>query len=234
VPSVHTDSPSTTDPRTTEHHPTGRTRRHRLRRALTGLSVTVLAAGALSGAAALHHGSGDRDVAAAALAAAAARQTTSGAVVPDESRGSTTSRSLARGPVDPAKAALVLRATRSGGQVTRTEDLGPVKPAPAPAPSGDPRAIAQSMLGQFGFGSDQFSCLEALWDKESGWDPHASNPSSGAYGIPQSLPGSKMASAGADWQTNPATQIEWGLGYIRDSYGSPCSAWGHSQANGWY
>jgi len=167
-------------------------------------------------------------IAAAALADAVARQTPSALL---EDRGSTTSRSAASGPVDPAKAALVMRATRSGGQVTRTEKIDPVQAAAA---SGDPKAIAQAMLGQFGFGSDQWWCLESLWEKESGWDPTAANPTSSAYGIPQSLPGSKMASAGADWQTNPATQIEWGLGYIRDTYGSPCSAWGHSESNGWY
>ena len=70
--------------------------------------------------------------------------------------------------------------------------------------------------------------------RESGWNPSAQNASSGAYGIPQSLPGSKMASAGADWATNPATQIKWGLGYIQDRYGSPCGAWGHSESYGWY
>lgn len=78
------------------------------------------------------------------------------------------------------------------------------------------------------------SCLSSLWMKESGWKSSALNASSGAYGIPQSLPGSKMASAGADWQTNPATQIKWGLGYIKGSYGSPCGAWAHSQATNWY
>ncbi|MBV2362864.1 lytic transglycosylase domain-containing protein [Streptomonospora nanhaiensis] len=102
------------------------------------------------------------------------------------------------------------------------------------APAGDPKAIAQGMLADYGWGADQFSCLEPLWEKESGWDHTAQNPSSGAYGIPQALPGNKMATAGADWQTNPATQIEWGLGYIQDRYGSPCGAWEHSQANGWY
>ncbi|MDA2803159.1 aggregation-promoting factor C-terminal-like domain-containing protein [Nocardiopsis suaedae] len=102
-------------------------------------------------------------------------------------------------------------------------------------PSGDPKGIAKAMLGDFGWSSDQFSgCLEPLWEKESNWNPSAQNPSSGAYGIPQALPGSKMATAGSDWQTNPATQIEWGLGYIEDRYGSPCEAWSHSQANGWY
>ena len=104
----------------------------------------------------------------------------------------------------------------------------------ASAPSGSAQQIAEQMLGQFGWSSSQFSCLQPLWNRESGWNPYASNPSTGAYGIPQALPGSKMASAGADWQTNPATQIRWGLMYIQGSYGSPCNAWAHEQADGWY
>ena len=100
--------------------------------------------------------------------------------------------------------------------------------------TGDPRSIARAMLSDHGWSSGQFSCLESLWQKESGWNVHADNPSSSAYGIPQALPGRKMASAGSDWESNPATQIKWGLGYIADSYGSPCSAWAHSESNGWY
>lgn len=98
----------------------------------------------------------------------------------------------------------------------------------------DPRSAARMMLGDFGWGSGQFSCLSTLWDRESGWDHTADNPRSSAYGIPQALPGSKMSSAGADWRTNPVTQIRWGLGYIESSYGSPCSALAHSSSNGWY
>ncbi|WP_289019268.1 hypothetical protein [uncultured Ornithinimicrobium sp.] len=108
------------------------------------------------------------------------------------------------------------------------------QPSPQPVSSGDARSIARSMLSGYGWGEDQFGCLDSLWMKESGWNHTAMNPSSGAYGIPQSLPGSKMASAGADWQTNPATQIAWGLGYISERYGSPCNAWAHSQAVNWY
>jgi len=100
--------------------------------------------------------------------------------------------------------------------------------------SADPRSVARAMLGDFGWGEGQFGCLDSLWMKESGWSTSASNSSSGAYGIPQSLPGSKMSSAGSDWQSNPATQIKWGLGYIQERYGSPCAAWGHSQATNWY
>ena len=108
------------------------------------------------------------------------------------------------------------------------------EPEPVSIPSGDPRAIAQAMLADYGWGSDQFSCLDSLWQRESNWNPQARNPYSGAYGIPQALPGEKMASAGSDWQTNPATKIKWGLGYIKDRYGSPCAAWEHSQSVGWY
>lgn len=107
-------------------------------------------------------------------------------------------------------------------------------PQPAPVSSGDARSIARSMLSGYGWGDDQFGCLDSLWMRESGWSHTATNPSSGAYGIPQSLPASKMASAGADWQTNPATQITWGLGYISERYGSPCNAWAHSESVGWY
>jgi hypothetical protein len=80
----------------------------------------------------------------------------------------------------------------------------------------------------------QFPCLNKLWTKESGWNHKAYNSGSGAYGIPQALPGSKMVSAGSDWKTNPATQIEWGLSYIKGRYGSPCEAWAHSLDVGWY
>ena len=101
-------------------------------------------------------------------------------------------------------------------------------------PTGTPEQIAQQMLSKYGWPSSQFSCLYPLWYHESGWNPAARNPGSGAFGIPQSLPGSQMASAGADWATNPATQIKWGLTYIQGRYGSPCGAWAHEQADNWY
>lgn len=99
---------------------------------------------------------------------------------------------------------------------------------------GTSQAIALDMVLSRGWDNEQFGCLHALWAKESGWNHFAMNRSSGAYGIPQSLPGDKMASAGADWATNPATQIRWGLGYIEARYGTPCGAWGHSQQKNWY
>jgi hypothetical protein len=119
------------------------------------------------------------------------------------------------------------------------DPAGPASPAQSGAAvtaavSGTPQQIALAMLASFGWSSDQFSCLGSLWNEESGWNVYASNPNSGAYGIPQALPGSKMASAGPDWASDAATQIRWGLTYIQDTYGSPCAAWDHEEADGWY
>jgi hypothetical protein len=123
---------------------------------------------------------------------------------------------------DPAKAAAL--GLTSGPAVGGQENLS----------SQDPQAIAQALLPQYGFDSSQMSCLIPLWMGESGWRWNAENASSGAYGIPQSLPGDKMASVASDWRTNPVTQIKWGLEYIKASYGSPCGAWGFKQGHGWY
>ena len=98
----------------------------------------------------------------------------------------------------------------------------------------DPKGIARLLASDHGWGAGQFSCLDNLWAKESGWRWNANNGSSGAYGIPQSLPGSKMSSFGSDWATNPVTQIKWGLNYIAGRYGTPCGAWSQSQAVNWY
>ncbi|MEU0489069.1 lytic transglycosylase domain-containing protein [Nocardiopsis sp. NPDC006139] len=104
-----------------------------------------------------------------------------------------------------------------------------------PVPAGSAKEIALEMVLAEGWSESEFTdCLEPLWQKESGWNHLAENPSSGAYGIPQSLPGDKMASHGSDWRTNPATQIAWGIDYIKGRYGTPCGAWAHSQANNWY
>jgi hypothetical protein len=132
------------------------------------------------------------------------------------------SRDDRRAALDPVKQAAL--STDTGAAVTITEDVT----------DDDPRSIAKALLAEFGFGQSEFGCLDSLWTRESQWRVDADNPSSSAYGIPQALPGSKMSSAGADWATNPATQIRWGLGYIEDRYGSPCGAWGHSQSHGWY
>jgi hypothetical protein len=185
-------------------------------------------------------GTGIAGFAAAAPAAtdlAARIQTGSGVATPDatmmaalSSRGDaerssrSESRRNLRAPVDGLKLELLQHRARSGGQVTKTEDIA----------TGDPRSIAEAMLADYGWSSGEFSCLDSLWTRESGWNVNADNPTSSAYGIPQALPGSKMASAGSDWANNPATQIEWGLGYIQERYGSPCGAWSHSESNGWY
>lgn len=96
------------------------------------------------------------------------------------------------------------------------------------------QAYAAEVCNNYGWSQTDFDCLVRLWNKESGWNPNAYNASSGAYGIPQALPGSKMASAGADYQTNYKTQINWGLSYIKNRYGTPQNAWNHSQNTGWY
>lgn len=131
-----------------------------------------------------------------------------------------------------AAAAEAAEAATSTG--SSSASAAPSRPAGVYTPAGDAQSIAYGMLGGYGWGDDQFGCLVELWNKESGWNSQAYNASSGAYGIPQALPGSKMASAGADWETNAATQISWGLGYIAGRYGSPCGAWQHSQSVGWY
>jgi hypothetical protein len=128
----------------------------------------------------------------------------------------------------PKVAAVPDTSSSSGGGTTAgTVNFPPPNPGTA-------QSIAYNMMSSFGFDpKTQFGCLDNIWTRESNWMYNAQN-ASGAYGIPQALPGSKMATAGADWQTNPATQIKWGLGYIQSKYGTPCDAWSFWQANGWY
>ena len=143
----------------------------------------------------------------------------------------------AKAEAEAAAAAAAAAAAEAAAAKTSAPTTGgssaPVFAGPGTS-AGEAQAIARGMIGGYGWGDDQFNCLVSLWNKESGWNSQAYNASSGAFGIPQALPGSKMATAGADWQTNAATQISWGLGYINGRYGSPCSAWGHSQSVGWY
>jgi resuscitation-promoting factor RpfB len=110
---------------------------------------------------------------------------------------------------------------------------GPVLVNMPPPDPGTAQSIAFGLLSSYGFANSQWGCLDDIWNRESGWIYNAEN-ASGAYGIPQALPGSKMASAGPDWQTDPTTQIKWGLGYIQSVYGTPCNAWAHEEADGWY
>ncbi|MCU1518548.1 MAG: transglycosylase [Pseudarthrobacter sp.] len=153
-----------------------------------------------------------------------------------------------------AKAAALAAAQKSANPAPAP--AAPAAPAPAPAPNPTPvrppavvapsvpggavndpagaKSYASGRLAAYGWGQDQFPCLAQLWTKESNWLTTATNPSSGAYGIAQSLPAGKYASAGSDWLTNYRTQVNWGLGYISDRYGSPCAAWGHSVSFNWY
>jgi uncharacterized protein YabE (DUF348 family) len=119
------------------------------------------------------------------------------------------------------------------GKAANTSSGGGAPTAPAPSP-GTAKAIARDLLAARGWNDTQYDCLVILWNNESSWNVHASNSSSGAYGIPQALPGWKMASAGPDWQNNATTQIKWGLGYIAGRYNTPCGAWSFWQGNGWY
>jgi hypothetical protein len=130
-------------------------------------------------------------------------------------------------------------AAEAAAKAEATQTVGPAKPYTGPIPAScneyaGVRKTGCALMLDAGFGIDQFPCLDKLFTKESGWNYRATNPSTGAYGIPQALPGSKMATAGDDWMTNPATQIKWGLSYIDGRYGNPCTAWAHSQDTGWY
>ena len=130
-----------------------------------------------------------------------------------------------------AKRAEQARASRTESRGT-TGDAVPTAPVDCNTYSGN-RGTGCALLQEFSFDTGQMDCLDKLWTKESQWTTTAENPS-GAYGIPQALPGSKMASVADDWQTNPATQIRWGLGYIKGKYGTPCAAWSTSEATGSY
>ena len=131
-------------------------------------------------------------------------------------------------------AANVAAGTATSGSGGGSGGGGIVYVTSTPPDPGTAQSTAYNLMASFGFSPQTyFGCLVDIWNRESGWRYDAEN-ASGAYGIPQSLPGSKMASAGADWQTNPATQIKWGLGYIKATYGNPCSAWAFEEANGYY
>ncbi len=134
--------------------------------------------------------------------------------------------SFVRRIASPKKAltAAALAAATAGMALT----AAPAQAAPSAASSA--QAVAHKMIPD----AAQYNAFSKIVEHESGWNPSATNSSSGAYGLVQALPGSKMASAGSDWKTNPATQIKWGLDYMNSRYGSPAKAWSFWQANGWY
>jgi Transglycosylase SLT domain len=164
--------------------------------------------------------------------------TPSGSVAPVSSQSLDAARQLAQ------QLAYDFAQRAHASTLAPTGSTTPTHPAAVPTPSasptvvklaaGSPRATAQQMAAAVGWTGSQWSCLDALWQHESRYITTATNPSSGAYGIPQALPASKMATAGADWRTNPATQIAWGLSYIQGRYGTPCAAWSYWQRHGDY
>ncbi|HEX6515359.1 MAG TPA: lytic transglycosylase domain-containing protein [Nocardioidaceae bacterium] len=205
-----------------------------LRKSLTFSGVAVAATGVAVSSGIVMKDQAPAEAVGAALSAAqathdsAARQDSVQAdaavhrAQPQDDRQVGTSRSAERSPIDPEKKEALTQ--ESGGQVTRTEDLA----------DQDPKAVARALMPKYGFSESEFGCLDALWMSESDWDPHADNPTSTAYGIPQALTGGTHDNLPADYMTNPVSQIKWGLGYIRDSYGSPCAAWDFKQSHMWY
>lgn len=124
---------------------------------------------------------------------------------------------------------------RGGWSIVTGDEAAAIYVANAETPeNGSIKAFAYELVLSNNWGRDQYSCLVALWERESNWRWNALNKSSGAYGIPQSLPGRKMAEMGADWVTNPETQVRWGVNYIKNRYGAPCGAMAHSNKFNWY
>ncbi|MFJ3271060.1 transglycosylase SLT domain-containing protein [Streptomyces sp. NPDC086776] len=146
-------------------------------------------------------------------------------------------------PTVPQRTAAPSKAPTTPRATTPQRKAAPQRPAKqvsrqAPARRAAPR-LAATVSGakthaRSKLSTTQYQCLDNLIRRESGWNSRAANPSSGAYGLMQALPGSKMASTGSDWRTNPVTQIKWGLKYIKQRYGTPCGAWNFWQKNGWY
>jgi hypothetical protein len=161
------------------------------------------------------------DSAATAISAAKAERADEPVTTDFSERTNEVSRSDRRADLDRTKEAALDQ--EPGGQVTRTEDVT----------DQDPRAIARTLLPEYGFSGSEFSCLDALYVSESDWDMHADNPTSSAYGIPQALTGGTH-DLPAYYMTNPVSQIRWGLQYIKESYGTPCAAWEFKQSHDWY
>jgi hypothetical protein len=220
---------------------------HTLRRPVASAAAILAVAGisAASSSEALPHDSGPAFTAspmAVAQAVALSQDQTDTNVALAAARRSGVQRASALTHAQKAAADASARAhVLAAAELVRTRAAGAERVAREKSRQGlidraqsDPKAVGRLLAADRGWGASEFSCLESLWTKESGWRWNANNSSSGAYGIPQSLPGSKMASAGSDWATNPVTQIKWGLGYIANRYGTPCGAWAKSQASNWY
>jgi hypothetical protein len=143
-------------------------------------------------------------------------------------------RIAARGAIGCAVALGPWTPGRAAASAVSTEHDAGRDDSQEPAPTLRNRVLAVALMTPRGWSDRQWRCLDRLWTHESHWNHLARNHWSGAYGIPQALPGEKMRTAGTDWRNSAATQIKWGLGYIEKRYGSPCAAWGHAEAAGWY
>jgi len=213
----------------------------KLHRVLAGSAVAVAAA--LTGSiAAWSTGLAAQPAGASHLAAAshpAAVSQTAG--ISSLSHSADASRSVAAGPAATSQLGTLSRSPVTGAQPPQLDAFLATSAKPQTAAGGKgkpvrltPRQIARRLLHRFHWGKRQFRYLNPLWDRESSWNVRAFNPYSGAYGIPQAMPGSKMASAGPNWEGRARTQILWGLRYIKADYGSPRAAWDHELATGWY
>jgi hypothetical protein len=200
------------------------------------LGVLLLVGAVAGGVAVTADGPADR----AGTNTAAKADTVDAAARQDEERtdAERAARDAAQRKADEAAVAAAEQAKKVASPSQSKSSTRPGATAP-PAPescnvySGNRKTGCAMVLAK-GWDLQQMACLEKLWSKESGWNEKARNKSSGAYGIPQAYPGNKMSSAGSDWQTNPVTQIKWGLGYIAQRYNTPCKAWATSQSTGSY
>jgi hypothetical protein len=191
-----------------------------LRKSVTYSGVAVAATGIAVTAGIVMKDDAPADSAAATIAAAQANRADTPVDKSLEDRANEVSRSDRRTARDKEQAL----DQAPGGAVTRTEDLA----------DQDPREIARRLMPEYGLSESEFGCLDQLWISESDWDHTADNPTSSAYGIPQALTGGTHDNLPADYMTNPVSQIRWGLWYIREAYGTACSAWEFKQANNWY
>lgn len=218
-------------------HKAARPRKRGLGRSAGGVvpAPGVMAAVAVIGAAGLAVGTGVHSVDAKPKQSSIPGLTAAGVDVEvDAAAGLYRERdrdAISRSSTRPVRRAVQREIKNGALPVSRQDVTGAVSDI---AELADPRDIARSLMAEYSWDNAEFSCLDRLYISESDWDHTATNPYTGAYGIPQSLPPKKMASAGPDWRTSPSTQIEWGLEYIYLSYGTPCSAWSFKQANNWY
>ncbi|GAA3274232.1 hypothetical protein [Paenarthrobacter aurescens] len=187
--------------------------------------------------AAAEKGAADRATADAAAKAAAEKAAAEKAAADQAAAAQAAAEKAAADQAAAEKAAADAAAKQAADAAAAAAAAEAAAAAAAPKAVDDPaaaKAYAASILGNYGWSAAEMTALNTLWEKESNWRTTATNASSGAYGIVQSLPAGKMASAGADWQTNYQTQIKWGLNYIKERYGSPSAALGFHLANNWY